>query len=452
MCGILGQFTFSKAGQRAPGEVDFPRLVALMARRGPDDEGGWSDNRWCTLGFCRLAVLDLSPAGHQPMLTPDGRYVLVYNGELYNFSELRRELEQKGIRFRSTGDAEVVLFSLVEWGTSALSRFNGMFALGFYDAVERRLILARDHAGIKPLYYLRRPEGLVFASQFDQILAHPWSKDSEVCADALAIYLRLGYIPAPYALLNNTHMLEPGQWLEVTNGEEIRLGRYFVFPSYQEPDLYAHYAYEAVDAVVTKAVRRQLVSDVPVGAALSGGVDSPLVVAKMRAVSNGALRAFTIGMNGDALDESTYATEYARQLGVDHYIEQLSLDRVPEMLNEVVAACGEPFADPSMFSALLLSRLARKHAKVILSGDGGDELFWGYAGRFSSILDRVAAVARPTERTNARWNIKELLSVEKGQGSVNWPRSVGDLYRIVHTHLTEGWLKRIFSRSSGLAA
>jgi asparagine synthase (glutamine-hydrolysing) len=444
MCGIIGQISFSKAAHGAPTEANFRRLLALMARRGPDDAGVWSDNGWCTLGFCRLAILDLSQAGHQPMVTPDGRYVLVYNGELYNFSELRRELEQKGIRFRSTGDAEVVLYSLVEWGTSALARFNGMFALGFYDGMERRLILARDHAGIKPIYYLREPEGLVFASQFDQILAHPWSKNSDVAADALAIYLRLGYVPAPYALLSNSHMLEPGQWLEITNDEEIRGGRYFEFPSYQEPDLHADDAYEAVNAVVTKAVRRQLVSDVPVGAALSGGIDSPLVVAKMRAVSNGTVRAFTIGTSGDALDESVYATDYARQLGVDHYVEQLSLGRVSEMLNEVVAACGEPFADPSMFPALLLSRLARKHSTVMLSGDGGDELFWGYAGRFSSVLERVAAVTRPTERTNARWNIKELLSVEKGQRAINWPRSVGDLYRSVHTHLTDGWLKRIF--------
>jgi asparagine synthase (glutamine-hydrolysing) len=439
----MGQITFSEAAHGTAGKADFRGLLALMARRGPDDEGEWSD-RWCTLGFCRLAVLDLSPAGHQPMLTPDGRYVLVYNGELYNFAELRRDLEQKGIRFRSTGDAEVVLFSLVEWGTSALARFNGMFALGFYDAAETRLVLARDHAGIKPIYYLRRPEGLVFASQFDQILAHPWSNNSDVSADALAIYLRLGYLPAPYALLNNTQMLEPGHWLEITSDEQIRRGRYFEFSVYHEPDLQGDEAFEAVDAAVTKAVRRQLVSDVPVGAALSGGIDSPLVVAKMRAVNNGTLRAFTIGMNGDALDESAFATEYARQLGVDHHIEQLSLDRVPEILNEVVAACGEPFADPSMFPALLLSRLARKHATVMLSGDGGDELFWGYAGRFSSVLERVAALSRPTKRPGARWNIKDLLSLEKGQRAINWPRSVGDLYLLAHTHLTEGWLKRIF--------
>ncbi len=246
MCGIIGQINFSKVAHGAPAEANFRRLVALMTRRGPDDAGIWSDNGWCTLGFRRLAVLDLSQAGHQPMVTPDGRYVLVYNGELYNFSELRRELEQKGIRFRSTGDAEVVLYSLVEWSTSALARFNGMFALGFYDAVERRLILARDHAGIKPIYYLRRPEGLVFASQFDQILAHPWSKNSDVAADALAIYLRLGYVPAPYALLSNSHMLEPGQWLEITSDEEIRGGRYFEFPSYQEPVLHTDGAYKAL--------------------------------------------------------------------------------------------------------------------------------------------------------------------------------------------------------------
>ncbi|MGH7963151.1 MAG: asparagine synthetase B family protein, partial [Candidatus Binatia bacterium] len=281
------------------GEEISPLLIALMARRGPDDEGVWSDGRGVTLGFRRLAVLDLSPTGHQPMRTQDGRYVIVYNGEVYNFRELRQELEQEGVRFRSTGDTEVVLYALAHWGTRALSRFNGMFALGFYDAGERRLLLARDHAGIKPLYSMLTSRGLVFASQYDQILAHPWSQPLDISREALALYLRMGYLPAPYALLQNTHMLEPGTWLEMTSESRMRRGRFFAFPVYGEPNLRGAEAYEAVDTAVTAAVRRHLVSDVPVGTFLSGGIDSPLVAAKMRAVSNGPVRAFTIGTNGD---------------------------------------------------------------------------------------------------------------------------------------------------------
>ena len=170
------------------------------------------------------------------MLTPDGRYVIVYNGEVYNFRELRHELQQEGVRFHSTGDTEVVLYALARWGIRALSRFNGMFALGFYDKVEQRLLLARDHAGIKPLYYMLVGQGLVFASQYDQILVHPWGHDLHVSAAALALYLRFGYIPAPYAVLQKTHMLEPGTWMEVSKGGGVHFGRFFEFPIDCEPE------------------------------------------------------------------------------------------------------------------------------------------------------------------------------------------------------------------------
>src|SRR5262249_14008021 len=262
MCGILGQITFSEGDCTAPDEEISPRLIGLMARRGTDGEGFWSDGRHATLAFRRLAILDLSDNAHQPMLTPDGRYALVYNGEVYNFRELRRKLVQDGVRFRSTGDTEVVLYALAQWGNRALSRFNGMFALGFYDSVEKRLLLARDHAGIKPLYYLLMSRGLVFASQYDQILAHGWSRESHVSPAALGLYLRLGYIPAPYALLQDTYMVEPGSWLEVSGENRVRHGRFFEF-SFSEPTLRGEAAFEAVDAAVTSAVRRQLVSDVP---------------------------------------------------------------------------------------------------------------------------------------------------------------------------------------------
>ena len=192
MCGIVGQITFVDQNGVAQDEAIISRLNAFAARRGPDDEGFWSDGHCFSTAFRRLSVLDPSPAGHQPMLAQDGRYVIVYNGEVYNFRELRHELQQDGVRFHSTSDTEVVLYALARWGIKALSRFNGMFALGFYDKVEQRLLLARDHAGIKPLYYMLVGQGLVFASQYDQILVHPWSHDLRVSEDALSLYLRLG--------------------------------------------------------------------------------------------------------------------------------------------------------------------------------------------------------------------------------------------------------------------
>jgi asparagine synthase (glutamine-hydrolysing) len=226
MCGIAGELRFDDA----PSVADWAAIGAMMARRGPDDDGLWSDAR-CTLAFRRLAILDLSPAGHQPMATTDGRFVLVFNGELYNFAELRRQLEGAGARFRSTGDSEVVLHALATWGADAFERFNGMFAVALYDTRERTLLLGRDHAGIKPLYHLRTPRGVFFASQYDQLLAHPWSRDLAISEEALGLYLRLAYIPAPYALLRDTHMIEPGTWLAVGADGRTRRGRFFAFPA-----------------------------------------------------------------------------------------------------------------------------------------------------------------------------------------------------------------------------
>ena len=414
MCGILGQIRFVDRGPARGDEIPL-RLIALMARRGPDDEGFWNDGHYSTLAFRRLSIMDLSDSAHQPMLTRDGRYAIVYNGEVYNFRDLRRELECEGARFRSTGDTEVVLYALVHWGDQALARFNGMFALGFYDSAAKKLLLARDHAGIKPLYYTLTPRGAAFASQYDQILSHAWSRESAVSPAALTLYLRLGYIPAPYGLLNDTHMLEPGSWMEITSESRVRHGRFFEFPLYREPNLRGEEAYEAVDAAVTAAVRRQVVCDVPVGTFLSGGIDSPLVAAKMRAATNGPVRAFTIGTNGDRHDESADAVAYAGEIGVEHFVEQVTPNHALEMLDDVVAACGEPFADYSIFPTILVSRLARQQVKVMLSGDGGDELFWGYFDRFASVLDKAIDLSQPRGSENSKWHLQRLLAVGSGQ-------------------------------------
>jgi asparagine synthase (glutamine-hydrolysing) len=439
MCGIVGQLAFSDAEAVERGVNIIRALTSMMARRGPDDEGLWSDEQRCCLGFRRLAVLDLTPASHQPMVTEDRRHALVYNGELYNFRELRRDLELEGVRFRSNGDTEVVLYALARWGIDALSRFNGMFALGFYDAVGKRLFLARDHAGIKPLYYSVTGRGVVFASQYDQIMAHPWNHGCEISPDALGLYLRLGYIPAPYALLRNTHMLEAGAWLEVTGEGLVHGEKFFEFPIYRDADLRGEGAYEAVDAAVTAAVRRQLVSDVPIGTFLSGGIDSPLVAATMRAVSNKSIRGFTVGTNGDALDESGDAAIYAREIGIEHVVEHITPATALEMLDDVVTASGEPFADHSIFPTAFVSRVASRHVKVMLSGDGGDELFWGYSNRFAWVMDKLI----PQDTEYPRLHINKLLALGPVHGDTRWPGTIGDIYRLKHTQLSEIWLKRI---------
>jgi asparagine synthase (glutamine-hydrolysing) len=439
MCGICGSLSFRGASPEDTAAI--AALMQLMVRRGPDDRGLWTDHSHSVLGFQRLSILDLSATGHQPMTTPDGRYAIVYNGEVYNFPELREELWDRGIRFRSSGDSEVVLHALALWGRAALERFNGMFALAFYDSVEKRLLLARDHAGIKPLYYLLTAKGLCFASQYDQIMSHPWAKALETSADGLALYLRLGYIPAPYALLKSTYMLEPGAWLEVNSEGQVKRGKFFEFPLYREPDLCGEEAYEAADAAITRAVRRHLVSDVPVGTFLSGGIDSPLVTAKATAANNGSIQAFTIGTDGDDLDESPDARAYAREIGVDHVVEQASPGMALEMLDDVVSCCGEPFADYSVFPTMMIARMARRHVKVILSGDGGDELFWGYPSRFVPVLKHAHEFAHPYWFRMGLWGMGRLL----GNGStVLRYRDIGGCYLGAHRRIYEDDLQAIF--------
>ena len=377
------------------------------------------------------------------MTAHNERYALVFNGEVYNFKELRDNLKSLGVQFRSTSDSEVVLYALIEWGTAALDRFNGMFALGFYDAVDKLLLLARDHAGIKPLYYLNRPQGVVFASQYNQLLTHPWSRDLGISNEALGLYLRLAYIPAPYGLLQDSHMLEPGSWLEVNADGRLRHGKYFAFPQNKKPSVEGRDAIEAVDAAVTQAVERQLVSDVPVGAFLSGGIDSPLVVAKMRSANNGSMRAFTIGTDGDQTDESADAIIYAREFGIEHTVEHINPDNAVELIDDVIEACGEPFGDYSMFPTILVSRIASREFKVMLSGDGGDELFWGYSNRFGPLMQAAQRVQHAGWLRRMRWNIQDLLSSVVLHNRL-YRASSGELHRKMLTHLPEFCLRKVF--------
>lgn len=439
MCGIAGELRFR---EEEPVGADWDRISSMMSRRGPDDSGFWSEDGACTLAFRRLSIIDLSSGGHQPMTAGKGRYVLVFNGEVYNFVELREQLRQRGVEFRSTSDSEVVLHALIEWNVAALDKFNGMFALAFYDSVEKKLILARDHAGMKPLYYLTSDRGIVFGSQYDQLLAHPWSYGLGVSGEALGLYLRLAHIPAPFAMIENTHMLEPGTWMEITANGQSRQDRFFILPQYTEPSLRGEAALEAVDEAITRAVRRHLVSDVPVGAFLSGGIDSPLVVAKMRSVSANPIRTFTIGTGEKKTDESLDAQAYAKEIGVEHKIEYVRTEQVLDLVADVIDACGEPFGDYSIFPTLLAARLASRDHKVVLSGDGGDELFWGYPSRFSTLIRLAVDFRMPLWLRRVRWGVKR--ASLRGNDRCLLMDSVGDSHRAMHTRFPEALLQEIF--------
>lgn len=381
MCGICGILTTDGAGRDPGFDGSLRSMTARLERRGPDAEGFWTDpDGRLRLGFRRLAILDLSDQANQPMLSSDGRSVVVFNGELYNYRELGRRLETEGVRFRTRSDTEVLLEALARWGEDAVSLFNGMFAFAWYRLDEGRLLLARDHAGIKPLYWYRRPggRGLAFASQYDCLLDAPWGEPSGVREDVLRLYLRLHHVPAPYGLLRDTGQVRPGHWVAVGPDGSMEEHRWWEMPDDVEPDLRGDVALDALAGALEDAVRRQRISDVPLGVFLSGGVDSPLVTAVARSQAGPSLRAFTIAAPGSDRDESKEAGRLASLLDVDHRVRPMEGDDAAVALGEVIQAQHEPFADFSILPTLEVSRFARETVTVALSGDGGDELFYGY--------------------------------------------------------------------------
>jgi len=400
MCGIAGMFSLH-------GNIDchidlVQQMNHMMIRRGPDDEGLWTDHQACTLGSRRLAIVDTSLSGHQPMVTDDGQFVVVFNGELYDHNKLRAELKSKGVNFRTLCDTEVVLQALAFWGKDALAKFNGMFALAFYEVRKRQLLLARDHAGIKPLYLLRGREGLLFGSQFDQILTHPWGLRRDIDEDGLALYLQLGHIPAPYSLLRDTRMLEPGCWAQIDALGRWTTGRHHRFERYCEPDLQGHEAIDALDGAIASAVHRCAVADVPIGSFLSGGIDSPLVSAYLRDTMGADTPTFTFANSEPTMDESADARRYAEDLGLVYNECRADPIALSGLLSDVIECCSDPLDDPSLFPSLAVSQHARESVKVALSGDGGDDLLWGYPARQSHLIDSVLVESGNLERGRRR--------------------------------------------------
>jgi asparagine synthase (glutamine-hydrolysing) len=385
MCGICGIYR-TEPREEAGSRQAVRAMTRLMVRRGPDDEGYWDDGR-CFFGFRRLAILDLTAAGRQPMMSGDGRSVIVFNGELYNFQELRHELEKMGIRFRSRTDTEVALEALNQWGERAIERFNGMFGLAWYQVQERRLVLARDHAGIKPLFYRVGPAAgqISFASQLNCLILPEAGGAPSLREDALGLYLRLNYFPWPYTLYEGIHQLPPGHLLVAEADGGLHCRAWWRLPEEPAPaaEQDERVLDEALAAAVANAVRRQRIADVPVGVFLSGGVDSPLVAAVARQQCGRDLKTFTIGTPEWTLDESEDARRYAELLDVTHRLLPISEQEVLALVDEAARAQTEPFADYSMLPTMLVSRLARTEVVVALSGDGGDELFFGYERPFS---------------------------------------------------------------------
>jgi asparagine synthase (glutamine-hydrolysing) len=370
------------------------RMSDTLLHRGPDDEGSWVDpDAGLALGFRRLSIIDLTPEGHQPMTSADGRYVLIFNGEIYNFQELRRELELLGHRYRGHSDTEVMLAAFTEWGFErAVRRFNGMFALALWDTVERRLHLTRDRLGEKPLYYGTLGQTFLFGSELKALKAHP-SFQTELNRDALALFLRYNYIPAPYSIYRNIYKLPPGTFISLDAHDGSSNGSVGQLPAPQaywsarevaEAGVAAPFACTEAEAIAEletllgDAVGLRMVADVPLGAFLSGGVDSSTVVALMQARSSQPVRTFSIGFTEEAYDEARYAAVVAGHLKTDHTELYVTPADAMAVIPRLPALYDEPFSDSSQIPTFLVSQLARRHVTVSLSGDGGDELFAGY--------------------------------------------------------------------------
>lgn len=396
MCGIAGTWF--------PGARDDASLHALGARqgeaiahRGPDDAGTWADpGAGLVLSHRRLSILDLSAEGHQPMLSRDGRWAIIFNGEIYNHGALRAELATLGHGFRGHSDTEVLLAAIAEWGVAeALQKANGMLALAAWDRKQRRLWLARDRMGKKPLYYGFATDGaLVFGSELSALRAHP-ALEARVDPDSLALLLRLDYIPAPWSILRGVYKLPAGSLLSLDTAA-LQAGAGSLDPVHSpqrwfdalaaQREAIAHgfaggdqEALDTLDVLLREATAMRMEADVPLGAFLSGGTDSSLVTAMMQVQSARPVRSFSIGFDNLRHDESAHAARVAAHLGTDHtelrVDGQAALDLVPSLPR----IFDEPFADSSQVPTALLCALTRKHVTVALSGDGGDELFFGYS-------------------------------------------------------------------------
>ncbi|HVO31340.1 MAG TPA: asparagine synthase (glutamine-hydrolyzing), partial [bacterium] len=420
---------------------------------GPDAEGIWrSLGGEIQLAFCRLAIIDPTPAGTQPMVSADGRSALVLNGEIYNFRELRGQLESLGHRFRSRADSEVLLAALTQWGRGALDRLNGMFAFAWYDGERRTLLLARDHAGIKPLYWSRDPAtgAVAFASQLDALRAAPWARAGALRQDALHLYLRLHHLPAPYTLFENCWQLPPGHTLSVHADGPPQLERWWRLPENPEPDLRGPAAADALASALDGAVQRHRIADVPLGVFLSGGVDSPLISAIAREQAGPGLQAFTIANPGWAQDEGPDAERYARALDVRFIEHRATGEEALAAVSAVREAQYEPFADFSIVPTLMVSKLARERVTVALSGDGGDELFFGY--------ERPASLLRNAGDWRLPWLARRLkVAIGSRFASFGAPpsgaiahRSPGAYYFAVNSRFAEADVRMVAPGLAGL--
>ena len=410
MCGIAGFVELKRRSGPDELRAIAARMAGSLSHRGPDGQGVWTDaEAGVALGHTRLAIIDLSPAGAQPMISSCGRFVLSYNGEVYNAPELRAELEAAGRPFRGHSDTEVLVEGFAVWGVRAtVERLIGMFAFAVWDRSTHTLTLARDRLGIKPLYWGEADGRLVFASELKALKVLPgW--EGEIDRDALSAFLRYGYVPTPMSIYRGIKKLAPGTLLEYGENGEVRHTAYWSLSEVAERgqatllDVSDAAAQEMLESLLADAVRRRMVADVPLGMFLSGGIDSSTVAALMQANSTRPIRTFSIGFHEPAYDEAGHAKQVAAHLGTEHtelYVTSAEAQAVIPKLQHIY---DEPFADSSQIPTFLVSEMTRRHVTVALSGDGGDEVFAGYNryGQGLALARMIRTLPKPVRQAMA---------------------------------------------------
>ena len=400
MCGITGLIDRARRNDEL-GHV-LESMTDRLEHRGPDDRGTWvgqAEDSAIGLGQRRLAIIDLSPAGHQPMQSHCGRYVIVYNGEIYNFRTLRADLDgEREIAWRGHSDTEVLLAAISTWGLEAtLPKLNGMFAIALWDKRHSRLFLARDRFGEKPLYYGKVGSTFLFGSELKALKAHPDFR-ADIDRDAVSLYLRHNYIPAPHSIWRGIYKLEPAHLVEISSAGDA--GRPQPFWSFDElmdkaaahPVMPGSGAVDELEQVLSRSIGLRMEADVPLGAFLSGGIDSSLIVALMQKLSPGRVKTFTIGFDQPEFNEADVAKQVAQHLGTNHFEHYLQPHEALDLVPRLPEIWDEPFADSSQIPTYLVSMITRQHVTVALSGDAGDELFGGYNRYF--LANRINQATR----------------------------------------------------------
>jgi len=418
MCGFSGLIDFSRQTGATELSAIITRMSNALAHRGPDDSGEWVDPAaGIALGHRRLSIVDLSPEGHQPMSSICGRYLINFNGEIYNYGDIRDELDRESKRiWHGRSDTEVMLEAIRQWGLEkAVQRFSGMFAFALWDRELRLLSLVRDRLGEKPLYYGWQGKTFLFGSELKALKAHP-DFQGEINRDAVTLLLRHNCIPSPYSIYKGIYKLPPGTWLEVPSGNGMDVAQSATPHPYWSLRDVVHAGYarpfsgtdtEAVqemEALLGNAIRGQRVADVPLGAFLSGGVDSSAVVALMQQQAGRSVKTFTIGFQESRYNEAEDAKKVARHLGTEHFELYFSPQEAMGVISKLPALYDEPFSDSSQIPTFIVAQMARQHVTASLSGDGGDELFCGYNRYFQTckIWNKIRAIPLPLRGLMAR--------------------------------------------------